>query len=94
MEADRATYLTNMIKHTELSDAELRSRIRKNEIQFGGYAKARIYGTLRCKSGQRMRRENRVFFTSEQEARENGYRPCAHCMQAAYKQWKAGADFL
>lgn len=36
-----------------------------------------------------MRVENRVFFADEQEAINAGYRPCAHCMPGAYKQWKA-----
>jgi methylphosphotriester-DNA--protein-cysteine methyltransferase len=35
-----------------------------------------------------MKRENRVFFSSEKTAIANGYRPCGHCMRAAYKKWK------
>jgi len=35
-----------------------------------------------------MKKENRVFFSSEQEAINNGYRPCGHCMIEKYKIWK------
>ncbi|MCH5684590.1 hypothetical protein LWM68_10115 [Niabella sp. W65] len=35
-----------------------------------------------------MKRTNRVFFYSEEEALLNGYRPCGHCMKAAYKNGK------
>ncbi len=77
-----------MIQHNEISDADLRSKIRKQEIVLGGYKKMKIYGQLHCSSGKRMKRENRVFFTSEAEALKNGYRPCGHCMKEAYKKWK------
>jgi hypothetical protein len=51
-----------MIHHKDISDQDLRKLIRKNEICFGGNEKLKIYGTLYCKSGKRMKRENRVFF--------------------------------
>jgi ribosomal protein L32 len=79
-----------MIQHNELSDKELRSKIRKNEIRSGGSQKLKIDGLLSCNSGKRMKRKNRVFFISEKEARENNYRPCGHCMKTAYKKWKDG----
>ena len=79
-----------MIQHTEISDRELRSKIKQNEICFGGNRKLKIFGTLSCSSGKRMKRENRVFFQSEQEALQNNYRPCGHCMKAEYKKWKNG----
>ncbi|MDX2045901.1 MAG: Ada metal-binding domain-containing protein, partial [Chitinophagaceae bacterium] len=41
-----------------------------------------------CKSGKRMKAENRVFFGSEKEALQSGYRPCGHCMKKEYEQWK------
>ena len=34
-----------------------------------------------------MKKENRVFFVSEQEAIEQGYRPCGNCMNYEYKKW-------
>ncbi|WP_262902036.1 Ada metal-binding domain-containing protein [Pinibacter aurantiacus] len=58
--------------------------IRAKEINFGGNAKLKIYGKLSCKSGKRMKRENRVFFHSGEEAILSGYRPCGHCMRKEY----------
>ncbi|MDP9082109.1 MAG: metal-binding protein [Bacteroidota bacterium] len=80
-----------MIKHTHITDDELRKLIRHKQILFGGNRKLKIYGTLICKSGKWMKRENRVFFTSGNEAIDKGYRPCGHCMIAAYKEWKNGS---
>lgn len=79
-----------MIHHHEISDIDLRAKIKSREITFGGNKKLRIYGTLQCKSGKRMKRENRVFFKSEEEAIGNGFRPCGHCMKNEYKNWKNG----
>lgn len=76
-----------MIKHLDVNDSILRSKIKQKEICFGGNRKLKIYGTLQCKSGKRMKRENRVFFVSENEAIKIGYRPCGHCMKTAYKKW-------
>lgn len=64
--------------------------IRRGEIMLGGNRRLKIYGTLGCVSGKRMKRENRVFFKSDAQARKMGFRPCGHCMNAAYKQWKDG----
>jgi methylphosphotriester-DNA--protein-cysteine methyltransferase len=77
-----------MILHVSISAEELRSKIRKKEICFGGNMKLKIYGTLRCTSGKRMKKENRIFFLSQSEAAKNGYRPCGHCMKSEYKNWK------
>lgn len=77
-----------MILHSKIEDDDLRSQIRSEEILFGGNKKLKIYGTLRCSSGKRMKKENRIFFSSESEAIENGYRPCGHCMKDNYKKWK------
>lgn len=77
-----------MFHHKEISDRELRKQIRKNKICFGGNKILKIYGTLSCRSGKRMKKENRVFFTSGKEAINNGYRPCAHCLKGEYKHWK------
>ena len=79
---------TDMIHHKDIGDANLRKQIRKNEICFGGNDLLKIYGTLHCRSGKRMKKENRVFFISEKEALDNGYRPCGHCMHGKYKLWK------
>ena len=79
-----------MIKHTEISDRELKNKIKNREVRFGGNATLKIYGTLSCKSGKRMKKENRVFFSSENEAIESAYRPCGHCMKEQYSKWKNG----
>lgn len=79
-----------MIKHIEISDKEFKKKIRQKEIFFGGNQKLKIYGTLHCTSGKRMKRENRIFFASESEAVAKGFRPCGHCMKAAYQKWKNG----
>lgn len=84
-----------MIQHIELGDTDfarkraLLTLIAKGEIALGGYIKGKIYGTISCRSGKRMKPENRIFFTDEQEAISAGYRPCAHCMPEQYKQWKS-----
>lgn len=79
-----------MIQHSKITDFELPNKIKNDEICFGGNQKLKIYGTLKCSSGKRMKRENRVFFCSEEEAKTNGFRPCGHCMKTAYLKWKNG----
>jgi methylphosphotriester-DNA--protein-cysteine methyltransferase len=89
-----------MIQHTALGSnlkeisRKLGGLIRKGEISYGGYRKAKIYGTLHCRSGKRMKIENRVFFINEEEAIAEGYRPCAHCLPGQYKVWKSGQPVL
>lgn len=82
-----------MIRYISLGDKPFkRSRQLKillDEIAFAGNINLKIYGTLNCSSGKRMKVQNRVFFRSETEAIEMGYRPCGHCMRTAYKRWKA-----
>ncbi|MBS1949653.1 MAG: metal-binding protein [Bacteroidetes bacterium] len=79
-----------MIRHSEISNSDLRFKIKQQEICFGGNLKLKIYGTLSCGSGKKMKRENRIFFSSENEAVENGFRPCGHCMKEKYQKWKNG----
>ncbi|WP_371538656.1 MULTISPECIES: Ada metal-binding domain-containing protein [unclassified Flavobacterium] len=55
--------------------------------EWAGNSNLKIQGTSRFKSGKRLKKENRVFFTSEAEAIQNNFRPCGHCMKTAYKQW-------
>jgi methylphosphotriester-DNA--protein-cysteine methyltransferase len=76
-----------MISHIDVG-SRLKQMIRAGEISLGGYKKGKIYGTLRCGSGKRMKKENRVFFKDEEDAVFHGYRPCAHCMPEKYKHWK------
>ncbi|MBL0063205.1 MAG: metal-binding protein [bacterium] len=77
-----------MIHHSQISQTELRERIRQNKIQFAGNSKLKIYGTLACSSGKRMKRENRVFFATEPEAIAEGFRPCGRCLREKYSAWK------
>jgi len=80
-----------LIKHAEISNIELTRLIRSKKIRFGGNLKLKIYGTLHCKSGKRMKRENRAFFSTAKEAENHGYRPCGHCMKGDYLIWKNGS---
>ncbi|KYG83545.1 Ada metal-binding domain-containing protein [Roseivirga echinicomitans] len=70
-----------MIQHIEISNSELYGKIRQREIRWAGNRKLKIYGTLNCGSGKRMKKENRVFFYSLDEAKLYGFRPCGHCMR-------------
>ena len=83
-----------MIRHLELGDTafkrfrRLKSLIDEGKIQFAGNRNLKIYGTLRCSSGKRMKTGNRVFFESVEEAINEGYRPCGHCMRQEYLRWR------
>lgn len=83
-----------MIRHTDLGStpfARLRvlaDLVKRKEISLGGHRPGKIYGLLSCRTGKRMKVENRVFFRDEMEAIEQGFRPCAVCMPDGYKAWK------
>ena len=77
-----------MYYHSQLTRRTLKLLIDRGEIRLGGNSKLKIYGTLSCKSGKRMKIENRVFFRSEREAINEGYRPCGHCLKTKYLRWK------
>lgn len=47
--------------------------------RFAGWKKGKIFGRLDCKSGMRMKKENRVFFLTWEDAIAAGYRPCTNC---------------
>jgi len=83
--------MNTLIKHVEITEIELTRLIRSKKIRFGGNVKLKIYGNLHCKSGKRMKRENRVFFSTAIEAENNRYRPCGHCMKRDYLNWKNGS---
>ena len=78
--------------HKRLNPPMVRSLIRQHIICLGGNKRLRIYGTLHCASGKRMKQENRVFFTTVAEANEQGYRPCGHCLRKEYAAWKQSPD--
>jgi len=46
---------------------------------INGCRTTRIYCRPDCSAGRRTKPENRVFFSSREEARANGYRPCKVC---------------
>ncbi len=47
--------------------------------EYAGYKKGKIFGRLDCKTGMRMKKENRVFFHTLEDAVREGYRPCMSC---------------
>ena len=62
--------------------------------RFGGHRRNRIYGRLDCRAALAAISKggyvaHRVFFADEPTAVAAGYRPCAVCMPAAYRAWKA-----
>lgn len=81
-----------MIHHSDIGEVVLRSQIRQGKILIAGNRKLGIYGKLDCRSGKRMKRENRIFFQSVNEAIDNGFRPCGHCLKAEYTRWKFGTN--
>ena len=77
-----------MVYHLDLEDQVLLNLIKAQKIKLGGNRKMKIYGNLSCKSGMRMKKENRVFFEDETEAETYGYRPCGNCMSEQYRKHK------
>jgi methylphosphotriester-DNA--protein-cysteine methyltransferase len=64
--------------------------------KFGGNRKTKIYGKLNCLSALRAIAkggyvQHRVFFATEKEAIDCGYRPCGVCLQASYRRWRKAA---
>jgi hypothetical protein len=47
--------------------------------EYAGWGPGKIFGRLDCKSGMRMKKENRVFFHTLEDAVNEGYRPCQKC---------------
>lgn len=82
-----------MFHHLDLGKTDferkrkLKLLIDNHEIILGGNKQLKIYGTLSCKSGKRLKIKNRILFSSEKEAINNKYRPCGHCMKTEYKKW-------
>jgi methylphosphotriester-DNA--protein-cysteine methyltransferase len=70
-----------VINHTDIDASQVLQKIRCRDICFAGNNKLKIYGTLKCGHGKKLKRENRVFFKSEKEAADNGFRACKHCMK-------------
>lgn len=66
----------------------LHNLLKNRLITHAGNKKLKVYGLLTCSSGKRMKKENRVFFKSETEAVELGFRPCGHCLHSKYILWR------
>ena len=47
--------------------------------RYAGWKNGKVFGRLDCKSGKRMKKENRVFFLTWEDAIASGYRPCKKC---------------
>ena len=71
-----------MINDSETNRKDIVRKIKKAAICFAGNSPMKIYGLLYCNTGKRMKTCNRVFFSSQQEAIDNNYRPSGHCMKA------------
>ncbi|HET9433524.1 MAG TPA: metal-binding protein [Chitinophagaceae bacterium] len=56
-----------MINHNDISSRILFRKIKSKQITFAGNKKLRIYGTLNCISGKRMKKENRIFFLQKKK---------------------------
>lgn len=76
-----------MVKQSTLNHVALCRKIVQGTFKFAGNSKLQIFGVFDCKSGKRMKLENRVFFESREDAITAGYRPCGHCMKLEYKKW-------
>ncbi len=57
----------------------MKKKVFKVRGQYAGWKPGKIFGRLDCKSGLRMKKENRVFFLSWEDAIRQGYRPCKKC---------------
>ena len=51
----------------------------RDETDIQGCRTTRIYCRFDCPAGKRMKSENRVYFSSREEARASGYRACKVC---------------
>ena len=71
-----------------ITQAEFKKLVHAGKIRFAGNQNLKIYGKLGCASGKRMKKINRVFFSSEEEAWQCGYRPCGNCMPEEYRLWR------
>ena len=47
--------------------------------KYAGWRKGKIFGLPTCKSGMRMKEENRVWFTTRKACLNAHYRPCKIC---------------
>ena len=79
-------------RHAQLSDQDLIKLLRNRQIMLAGNANLKIFGRLDCAAGRRLKKYNRVFFSSTLEAVKQGYRPCGRCLKPDYLKWKNGSE--
>lgn len=83
-----------MIHHDQIESEDLRDLIKKGKITLAGNLRLKIYDSLGCRSGKRMKKENRLFFKSGAEAVGAGFRPCGNCMNSCYLEWRLTEIYL
>jgi len=57
--------------------------------KYAGWRPGKIFGRLDCRSGMRMKKENRVFFLTWEDAIAAGYRPCKNCKPTPHDVYQA-----
>jgi len=57
--------------------------------EYAGWSPGKIFGRLDCKSGMRMKKSNRVFFHTLEDAVSQGYRPCMNCRPINEKDFES-----
>ena len=85
------------MKHYRLRDGDGQEYLSDTPGRFGGHCGTKVYGRLDCPTAVRALskgdsyRRHRVFFADEPTAVAAGFRPCARCLPAEYKAWRASA---
>lgn len=59
---DNNLFFHKELNHQELSDKQLYRLLKNNEICWAGNRRLKIYGTLSCASGKRMKKKTECFF--------------------------------
>ena len=83
----------DMTHHTEPVEVLYKvlegGRIVLSEVKgrYAGWRPGKIFGRLDCKSGERMKKENRVFFHTWEDAIACGYRPCKNCRPTPHDKY-------
>lgn len=62
--------------------------------KYAGHKGYKIFGRLDCKSGMRMKKENRVFFHTLEDAVLHGYRPCRNCRPINEEEFQRIKDLV
>lgn len=73
--------LYKILKNSKITNSE-------EPGKYAGWKIGKIFGTLYCKSGMKMKKENRVFFHNIEDAIKEGYRPCKNCKPLSEKEFE------